>query len=67
MTTNMTDPQLEAQRLVPRHFIILPTNHEDVLRLKDKLLNFRNNRWKIRDLARSVHLTAVFLLLRLMI
>ncbi len=49
MTTNMTDPQLEAQRLVPRHFVILPTNHEDVLRLKDKLLNFRNNRWKIRD------------------
>jgi hypothetical protein len=41
MTTNITDPQLETQGLVPRHFIILPTNHEDVLgKLTERLTNF---------------------------
>ncbi len=49
MVTNITDSQLEAQKAVPRHFIILPTNHEDVLHLKDKLLNFHDHGWKVRD------------------
>jgi hypothetical protein len=32
-----------------RHFIILPTHHEDVLHLKDKLSNFHEHGWKVRD------------------
>lgn len=32
-----------------RNLIILPTSHEDVLRLKDKLLTFLNRQWQVRD------------------
>jgi hypothetical protein len=42
MTTHITHPQFEAQNPVPRHFIILPTPHEDTLRLKEKLLTFND-------------------------
>ena len=49
MTTHITHPQFEAQNPVPRHFIILPTPHEDTLRLKEKLLTFNDRGWKVRD------------------
>jgi hypothetical protein len=49
MTIDITHPQSEVQNLPFRHFIILPTHHEDVLRLKDKLLTFHNRGWKVRD------------------
>jgi hypothetical protein len=32
-----------------RNLIILPTSHEDVLRLKDKLLTFSNRQWQVQD------------------
>jgi len=49
MTTNITHPQFETQNLAPRHLIILPTPHEDTLRLKEKLLTFSDRGWKVRD------------------
>jgi hypothetical protein len=49
MTTNPTHSQFETQNSVTRHFVILPTHHEDVLRLKDKLRTFENHGWKVRD------------------
>ncbi len=44
-----THSQSETQNPVTRHFVILPTHHEDVLRLKDKLRTFQNHGWKVRD------------------
>jgi hypothetical protein len=32
-----------------RNLIILPTSHEDVLRLKDKLSTFSNRQWQVQD------------------
>jgi hypothetical protein len=32
-----------------RNLIILPTSHEDVLSLKDKLSTFSNRQWQVRD------------------
>jgi len=32
-----------------RNLIILPTSHEDVLSLKDKLSSFRNHEWQVQD------------------
>ena len=32
-----------------RNLIILPTSHEDVLSLKDKLSTFSNRQWQIQD------------------
>jgi hypothetical protein len=32
-----------------RNLIILPTTHEDVLRLKDKLSTFSDRQWQIQD------------------
>ena len=32
-----------------RNLIILPTSHEDVLCLKDKLSTFSNRQWQVRD------------------
>lgn len=49
MAISNTDPRSGSHKPIPRHFIILPTNHEDVLRLKDKLLSFRGGGWNIRD------------------
>jgi hypothetical protein len=46
---SVNDQDQGTNSLPFRHFIILPTNHEDVLRLKDKLLNFHNHGWKVRD------------------
>jgi len=34
---------------VTRHLVILPTPHEDVLRLKEKLLIFQNRGWQVKD------------------
>lgn len=31
------------------NLIILPTSHEDVLRLKDKLSSFHNREWRVQD------------------
>src|SRR5215471_14567937 len=49
MTIQTTHLECETQNLAMRHFIILPTHHEDVLRLKDKLLMFQNHGWNVRD------------------
>jgi len=49
MTIQTTHLESETQNVVTRHFVILPTHHEDVLRLKDKLLAFQNHGWKVRD------------------
>ena len=49
MIASRMDSQGESQQPVPRHFIILPTNHENVLHIKEKLLNFHDHGWKIRD------------------
>ena len=32
-----------------RNLVILPTSHEDVLRLKDKLSTFHNRQWQVHD------------------
>jgi hypothetical protein len=32
-----------------RNLIILPTSHEDVLSLKDRLSSFSNRQWQVRD------------------
>lgn len=32
-----------------RNVIILPTTHEDILSLKDKLSSFRNREWQVQD------------------
>ena len=32
-----------------RNLIILPTSHEDVLNLKDKLSSFSNRQWQVQD------------------
>ena len=34
---------------IGRNLIILPTSHEDVLRLKDKLSSFSNRQWQVQD------------------
>jgi hypothetical protein len=39
--------QPETDRL--RHLIILPTYHEKVMELKDKLSAFHNHSWEIKD------------------
>ena len=49
MITNPTHSQVEIQNPVTRHLIILPTPHEDVLRLKEKLLTFRDRGWQVKD------------------
>lgn len=49
MTIQTTHLEPETQNLATRHFVILPTHHEDVLRLKDKLRTFQNHGWKVRD------------------
>lgn len=49
MTTQITHPESTIQNQAIRHFIILPTHHEDVLRLKDKLSHFHGHGWKVRD------------------
>jgi hypothetical protein len=49
MTIQTTHLESKTQKPATRHFIILPTHHEDVLRLKDKLLAFQNHGWKVRD------------------
>jgi hypothetical protein len=46
-STSTTDKDLYDQ--APRHLIILPTPHEETLRLKEKLLTFKNHGWKVRD------------------
>jgi hypothetical protein len=49
MTIQITHLGSEIQNPTARHFVILPTHHEDVLRLKDKLRAFQNHGWKVRD------------------
>jgi hypothetical protein len=49
MITNPTHSQFETQNSVTRHLVILPTPHEDVLRLKEKLLTFRDRGWQVKD------------------
>ena len=49
MTTNTTHPQFETQNPATHHLVILPTPHEDVLRLKEKLLIFQNRGWQVKD------------------
>src|SRR5215469_14247628 len=49
MTIQTTHFESETQNLATRHFVILPTHHEDVLRLKDKLRTFQDHGWKVRD------------------
>jgi hypothetical protein len=49
MTNSITQIQSETQNPAPRHLIILPTPHEDVLRLKEKLLTFQNRGWQVKD------------------
>ncbi len=34
---------------IGRNLIILPTSHEDVLSLKDKLSTFSNREWQVQD------------------
>jgi hypothetical protein len=49
MTSSSTQSQFETQNHAARHFIILPTHHEDVLHLRDKLINFHHHGWEVRD------------------
>ena len=49
MTIQITHLESETQNPTARHFVILPTHHEDVLRLKDKLRTFQNHGWRVRD------------------
>jgi len=46
-STSNTNKNLHNQAL--RHLIILPTPHEDTLRLKEKLLTFNNHGWEVKD------------------
>lgn len=32
-----------------RHLIVLPTSHEDVLHLRNKLMNFHHRGWEVKD------------------
>jgi len=43
----MQQPTIDTNR--GHNLIILPTSHEDVLRLKDKLSGFRNREWQVQD------------------
>jgi len=49
MTIYPTHSQSEIQNPITRHLVILPTPHEDVLRLKEKLLTFRDRGWQVKD------------------
>jgi hypothetical protein len=49
MTNSLTQSQFEIQKPAPRHLIILPVPHEDVLRLKERLLTFQNRGWQVKD------------------
>ena len=46
-STSTTDQDLYDQAL--RHLIILPTPHEETLRLKEKLVTFKNHGWEVKD------------------
>ena len=46
INTSNTNKDLHNQAL--RHLIILPTPHEDTLRLKEKLLTFSNHGWEVK-------------------
>jgi len=41
--------QLATKIDAGRNVIILPTTHEDILSLKDKLSSFRNREWQVQD------------------
>jgi len=47
VSTSTTDQDLHNQTL--RHLIILPTPHEETLRLKEKLGTFENHGWEVKD------------------
>jgi hypothetical protein len=41
--------QLATKIDAGRNVIVLPTTHEDILSLKDKLSSFRNREWQVQD------------------
>jgi hypothetical protein len=43
----MQQPATEAD--TGRNLVVLPTSHEDVLSLKDKLSTFSNRQWQVQD------------------
>ncbi len=49
MTIQTTHLESETPNPTARHFVILPTHHEDVLHLKEKLLTFQNRGWQVKD------------------
>jgi len=47
ISASTADQDLYSQ--ASRHLIILPTPHEETLRLKEKLITFKNHGWEVKD------------------
>jgi hypothetical protein len=48
-----------------RNLIILPTSHEDVLSLKDRLSTFPDRQWQVRDFGASGTFELGFILIKI--